>query len=254
MSVAFQVVIPCRFGARRLPGKSLLDIGGITLIQHVYDAARKSQAESVIIATDDERIDDAARSFGAEVIMTATAHNSGSDRIAEVIERKNYQDDMIVVNVQGDEFGLPPMLIDQVAKSLHDNPDRQMATLCEQISEIADIEDPNVVKVIRDKNNKAIYFSRSAIPRQEDISTVEKLISPVYRHIGTYAYRAGFLKLLSKLEPCALERAEKLEQLRAIYHGYSIQIEEACTNSGIGIDTEEDLGRARKLIDNYGNF
>jgi 3-deoxy-manno-octulosonate cytidylyltransferase (CMP-KDO synthetase) len=247
VSFAFQVVIPSRYQARRLPGKPLLDIGGITLIQHVYDAARNSQAERVIIATDDERIEDVARSFGAEVIMTAAEHNSGTDRITEVIKRKNYAEDMIVVNVQGDEFALPAALIDQVAKALNENPDKEMATLCEKITDLEDLENPNVVKVLRDINNTAIYFSRSAIPWQEKTSKVKELVSPIYRHIGIYAYRAGFLKRFSDLHACPLEEAEKLEQLRAIYNGYSIHVEEACAESGIGIDSEEDLERARKL-------
>lgn len=247
MTFSFQVVIPCRYGSSRLSGKPLLDIGGITLIQHVYDAASKSHADEVIIATDDERIDDVACSFGAEVMMTATHHSSGTDRITEVIKRKNYTDDMIVVNVQGDEYALPPALVDQVAKALNDNPGKQMATLCELITEADDLANPNVVKVVRDKNNSAIYFSRSLIPWQQKVSKSDEPGSPAYRHIGIYAYRAGFLKQFSNLPTCPLEETEKLEQLRAIYNGYTIHVEEACSQSGIGIDTEEDLEKARKL-------
>lgn len=247
MNFSFQVVIPCRFGSSRLSGKPLLDIGGITLIQHVYDAASKSHADRVIIATDDERIEDVARSFGAEVMMTATDHCSGTDRITEVVKRKNYTDDTIIVNVQGDEYGLPPALVDQVAKALNDNQAKQMATLCERITELEDLTNPGVVKVLRDKNNSAIYFSRSPIPWQEKASKSEEPGSPVYRHIGIYAYRAGFLKQFSSLDTCLLEEAEKLEQLRAIYNDYTIHVEEACAQSGIGIDTDEDLEKARRL-------
>ena len=247
MSFSFEVVIPSRYGASRLPGKPLLEIGGNTLIQHVYKSACNSQADGVIIATDDERIEDLARSFGAEVIMTSREHTSGTDRITEVIERKNYQDDVIVVNVQGDEYGLPSELIDQVASALNDNPDKLMATLCEKIEQLEDSNNPNMVKVVRDKNNTALYFSRSTIPWQEKGKKLKGNVSPVYRHIGIYAYRAGFLKQFSKLPVCPREETEKLEQLRAIYNGYSIHVEEACTESGIGIDTEKDLELARSL-------
>ncbi len=250
MSFPFQVVIPSRYGASRLPGKALLNIGDTTLLQHVYDAARRSQAERVIIATDDARIENLARSFGAEVIMTSIEHRSGTDRISEVINLEKTADDMIIVNVQGDEFALPPALIDQLAKALHDNPDKQMATLCEKITEIEDLSNPNVVKMLNDKNNNAVYFSRSLIPWQEKVGKIEELAGPVYRHIGIYAYRAAFLRQFSELGPCPLEESERLEQLRAIYHGFIIHVEEACAQCGMGIDTVEDLEKARLLCNN----
>ncbi len=240
------VVIPSRYGASRLPGKPLLDIGGKTLIQHVYDAAADSQADSVLIATDDERIEDLARSFGAEVMMTATAHISGTDRITEVIKRKGCSDEMIVVNVQGDEFNLPPALINQVATALNENPDAAMATLCEKITDTEDLNNPNIVKVVRDKDENAIYFSRAAVPWGIGISDQGEAACQPFRHIGLYAYRAGFLKKFSELEGCPLEKTERLEQLRALYHGFDIHVAEACTEGGIGIDTEEDLDKARK--------
>ena len=179
--------------------------------------------------------------------MTSREHISGTDRIAEVIKRKNYQDDTIVVNVQGDEYGLASDLINQVAFALNDNPDKPMATLCEKIERVEDLDNPDVVKVVRDKNNTALYFSRSSIPWQEKCEKLQDYITPVYRHIGIYAYRAGFLKRFSKLPVCPLEQTERLEQLRAIYNGFDIQVEEACMQSGIGIDTDKDLELARSL-------
>jgi len=247
VSFPFHVVIPCRYQASRLPGKALLDIGGKTLIQHVYDSAIKSQAESITIATDDERIENVARSFGAEVMMTSHEHKSGTDRVTEVVKRKNIKDKVIVVNVQGDEFALPSVLIDQVASALNKNPEKQMATLCELITDIQDLDNPDVVKVVRDKDNNAIYFSRSAIPWQKYTANTGEPVSNTYRHIGLYAFRAGFLKQFSELQPCALENAEKLEQLRAVYNGYAIHVVEANTQCGIGIDTDDDLQKARKL-------
>jgi 3-deoxy-manno-octulosonate cytidylyltransferase (CMP-KDO synthetase) len=243
----FQVIIPSRYQSSRLPGKPLLEIGGMPLIQHVYEAASKSQAEMVIIATDDKRIEEVARAFGAEVVMTSVEHDSGTDRLTEVIKKNNIDNEMIVVNVQGDEFALPPALIDQVANALNNNQDKQMATLCEEIANVEDLHNQNVVKVVTDINNSAIYFSRSAIPWQNEASFSKESGGMAYRHIGIYAYRAGFLKIFSELQPCALEEIERLEQLRALYNGYTIHVEEACAQSGVGIDTDDDLQKARML-------
>jgi 3-deoxy-manno-octulosonate cytidylyltransferase (CMP-KDO synthetase) len=247
VSFAFAVIIPSRYSASRLPGKPLLDIGGESLIQHVYRAARKSQAKEVIVATDDDRIEDAVRSFGAEVIMTDRKHASGTDRIAEVARIKKFADDMIVVNVQGDEYGLPEAQIDQLAQALNNNPHKPMATLCEKIESREDMQNPNIVKVVRDINDTAIYFSRSPIPWVENETEQYENNSVVYRHIGIYAYRTAFLKQFSELPVCAIEKSERLEQLRALYNGFKIHVEEACVSGGIGIDTEDDLQRARAL-------
>jgi len=246
--LTFHVVIPCRYEASRLPGKPLLEIGGKTLMEHVYDAALGSRAERVTIATDDERIEDVAHSFGAEVVMTSSGHTSGTDRIAEVIRRNDINDDMIIVNLQGDEFGLPSSLIDQVAGVLDGNPIKKMSTLCEKITETQDYGNPDVVKVVRDKNDNAIYFSRSAIPWHANLNKRDEVINSfVYRHIGLYAYRAGFLKVFTGLNLCDLENTERLEQLRVLYNGYGIHVAEACEKCGLGIDTEEDLQKARSL-------
>jgi 3-deoxy-manno-octulosonate cytidylyltransferase (CMP-KDO synthetase) len=175
--------------------------------------------------------------------MTSAAHSSGTDRLAEAAEKLSYPDDTVIVNVQGDEMGMPPELINQVATMLINHPDNKMATLCEEISDESEIANPNVVKVIFNKYNAAIYFSRLPIPWHK-----EGLTKQYFRHIGIYAYRAGFLKEYTQMPRCELEQKESLEQLRALYHGETILVEEACAASGIGIDTEEDLQRARKLF------
>ncbi len=248
MSFPFQVIIPSRFGSTRLPGKPLLVIGDKTLLQHVYDSARASAAEKVSIATDDERIENAARSFGADVIMTATEHLSGTDRITEVIRRRKLADEMIIVNVQGDEYGLPTALINQVALALAQNPQSDMATLCEKIDNAEDYENPAVVKVVRDMHGSALYFSRSAIPSGIGTRENDSDRTSAYRHIGLYAYRVSFLRKYSDLKPCELEKIEKLEQLRVLFNGYSIHVAEAETAAGIGVDTEADLKKVRESV------
>ncbi len=247
MSDDFYVVIPSRYGASRLPGKPLLEIGGRTLLQHVFESASLSKAKKIIIATDDERIEDLARSFGAEVIMTSSDHASGTDRIAEVVKRKNLDAETIVVNVQGDEFNLAPALINQVADNLSLNKSASVATLCEALESVSLASDPATVKVVRDVNNYAMYFSRSLLPWQEDPGSGAENIRH-YKHLGLYAYRAGFLKKFTDLPQSELERTEKLEQLRALYNGFNIHVDEACEKAGIGVDTEDDLARARAMI------
>ena len=247
MNCDFHVVIPARYGSTRLPGKPLLDIGGKTLLQHVFESAAQSDAAGVTIATDDERIEDLARSFGGEVIMTSSAHVSGTDRITEVVKRKKLGADTIVVNVQGDEFNLPSALINQVAVNLQNNTAASIATLCEEIDVETSSVDPSVVKVVRDKRNFALYFSRSLLPwRASEAEPGDT--SKCYRHLGLYAYRTDFLKKFTDLPQCELELVEKLEQLRALYNGYQIHIDEACASGGVGIDTEEDLAQARALL------
>jgi len=246
VSVAFNVFIPARYRSSRLPGKPLLMIGDKTLIQHVYESACSSKADRVIIATDDDRIDDVARSFGATVIMTSPAHQSGTDRIYEAAAKLGLPDDEIIVNVQGDEFGLDPETVNQVATVLADNPDVQMATLCEKIMDKQIYLDPNSVKVVMDRKGRALYFSRASIPVQPggDIDVNHKR-SLGYKHIGIYAYRTGFLATFAGLPKADLEISESLEQLRALYHGYSIHVAEITVKTGIEINTPEDLILAR---------
>jgi len=242
---SYKVIIPARYASTRLPGKPLLDISGKSLLQHVYEAACKSNATQVLVATDDQRIFDAAQSFGAYVVMTLSTHMSGTDRLAETVEIINEADDSVIVNVQGDEIGMSPTLIDQVANILNKNLSGKMATLYKQIEHESDIQDPNIVKVVFDNNGHALYFSRLPIPWHK-----HGIESKYYRHIGLYAYRTEFLKYYSKLPPCELESKESLEQLRVLYNGEKIYIEEACESSGIGIDTEDDLEKARQFIQN----
>jgi 3-deoxy-manno-octulosonate cytidylyltransferase (CMP-KDO synthetase) len=242
MFVPFSIIIPARYASSRLPGKSLLDIKGKSLIQHVFETASNTQAKNIIIATDNDEIANTAESFGASVVMTSEEHQSGTDRIAEVIKKLEVNDNEIIVNLQGDEYGLPASLVDQVASDLFNHPDKQLATLCETITAIEDYTNPNVVKVVFDKNNTALYFSRSPIPSDR----TGDLPEGVYRHIGLYAYRAGYLQKFTQLSPCPLERVEALEQLRVLYNGGKIHVEIAIDEAGLGIDTLEDLELARK--------
>ncbi len=241
MIVPFSIIIPARYASTRLPGKPLLDIKGKPLLQHVFETASQTHAKSITVATDDERIKNCAESFGAEVIMTSTKHDSGTDRIAEAARHLQMGDDEIIVNLQGDEYGLPAALIEQVATCLYENPEKQVATLCEAITSMDDYLDPNNVKVIFDKMNTAIYFSRSPIPMKRSGGLPES----AHRHIGLYAYRAGYLQEFTQLPVCELEQTEALEQLRVLYNGGKIHIETAVDKTGIGIDSAKDLETAR---------
>lgn len=252
----FSVVIPARYASTRLPGKPLLDIAGKPMIRHVYERALQSGADEVIIATDDERIRRAAESFGARVCMTAAHHPSGTDRLAEVARVRDYGGDQIIVNLQGDEPLMPPALIRQVAGNLHANPQASVATLCERIHAAGELFDPHLVKVVMDSQGYALYFSRAAIPWDRDAFAVTTgttgelpARSEHYRHIGLYAYRAGFLQEYVKWPPCVLEQTESLEQLRVMWHGYKIHVAEAVEPPGAGVDTEADLLRMRQRLE-----
>ena len=248
----FVVVIPARFGAKRLPGKPLVEVGGMPLLRHAHQAASGSDAEEVIIATDDERIEQAAKGFGATVAMTSPAHRSGTERIAEVATLAGWHEARLVVNVQGDEVGLPPALINQAAANLAANSEAAMATLCEPIRSAAELLDPNTVKVVFDHRGQALFFSRSPIPWQVPGAP---LAGPRgdgnrprhYRHIGIYAYTCGFLKTYASLPPTELERMERLEQLRALHYGFRIHVQPARERAGFEINTPEDLERAGAL-------
>ncbi|HSR63059.1 MAG TPA: 3-deoxy-manno-octulosonate cytidylyltransferase [Gammaproteobacteria bacterium] len=242
MTYPYKVIIPARYAATRLPGKALEDIAGKPLLQHVYETAVNSRAESVIIATDDVRIGDCARDFGAEVIMTSGEHTSGTERLAEAVETTGETDNSIIVNLQGDEIGMPGELLDQVADLLSVDDNRKMATLCEVLDDETAFHDPNIVKVVFDQNGVALYFSRAPIPWPR-----EPGIHECYRHIGLYAYRVGFLKEFRRMQKPSLEIIESLEQLRALYYGENIYIDIARVKPGHGIDTPGDLARARKL-------
>ncbi len=243
MAQNFIAVIPARFGSSRLPGKPLADIAGRPMIAWVYERAQQSGASAVLVATDDERIATACREFGAAVELTSASHESGTDRIAEVAERLEWADDRIVVNVQGDEPLLPPALISQVAVLLGQDPAAGVATLVTPVRSRDEWQDPNMARVIVDRNGRALYFSRAPIPWPRDGGT-----PPALRHIGLYAYRVDALKQLAATSPCELERVERLEQLRALWLGMKIVVSEACEVPPRGVDTEADLDAARELL------
>lgn len=238
-TVSFDVIIPARYASTRLPGKPLLDLAGKTLIHRVYEAAKQSQADRVIVATDDQRIATEVASFGGEAVMTAVDHVSGTDRIAEVINTLMLTDDRIVVNLQGDEPFAPAKLINSVAKSLQSHQDAVMATASHIIDNQNDINDPNIVKVVTDHHGYALFFSRSPIPYPRDAQHAQYA-----KHIGIYAYRAGFVRAYSELTVSALEQTESLEQLRVLANGYKICLTDVNYDTGFGIDTQADYQRA----------
>lgn len=241
----FTVVIPARYASTRLPGKPLAMIGDKPMIQHVYERALQSGADRVVIATDDQRIMDAVQGFEGKAVMTRAGHVSGSDRLAEVCDFLQLAEDAIVVNVQGDEPFISPENISQVAQNLAQS-NCPMATLSSPISEADEVFNSNVVKVVSDNNGKALYFSRAPIAWQRGAFEDNKVqdLSLLQRHIGIYAYRAGFLAEYVKMPPAPLELAESLEQLRVLANGYSIHIEPAKEAPGLGVDTAEDLAAA----------
>ena len=252
MSIAFTVVIPARYASSRLPGKPLQDIAGKPMVQHVWEQAKKSAASRVVIATDDARIVEACQAFGAEVLLTDPGHNSGTDRLAEVATQLQLTPDAIVVNVQGDEPLIPPAIIDQVAANLAAHPEAGIATLAEPIDSIETLFNPNAVKVSSDINGLALTFSRAPLPWARDAlaRSRDELPAgvPYRRHIGIYAYRAGFLHDFVAWGPCLLEDTECLEQLRALWNGVRIHVADALQSPPAGVDTPEDLERVRRLL------
>ena len=241
--IDFVVVIPSRFASQRLPGKPLLELNGKPMIQHVYERGTESGASEVVIATDDDRIADAAEAFGATVCMTRADHRSGTERIAEVADLLDWDDSQIVVNLQGDEPSMPATLVNECA-ALLDDVSADIATLASPFLCREDFENPNCVKVIRDINQHAIYFSRAAIPYTRDANQNEISMEAALHHHGIYAYRCGVLRKLVKAEPSPLEVSEQLEQLRALSLAMTIAVGEPSARPGIGVDTADDLGRA----------
>jgi len=248
----FRVVIPARYASSRLPGKALLPIAGKPMVEWVYGRARASAAREVLIATDEGRIEKAARAFNATVVMTQTTHESGTDRIAEVARLQGWGDRDIVVNLQGDEPLMPPTLIDQVAALLVKHPQAGMATLSYAILSLEDFLNPNVVKVVSDPAGRALYFSRAPIPWNRDGAPAglvsQKDFSGARRHIGLYAYRVEALKRLAGLPPSELERQEKLEQLRALSNGIEIRVADAVESPGPDVNDAADLERVSRLM------
>jgi 3-deoxy-manno-octulosonate cytidylyltransferase (CMP-KDO synthetase) len=242
--MSFTVVIPARYASTRLPGKPLLDIAGRPMIRHVYDQALRSGAEAVYIATDDQRVADAARAFTDHVVMTAADHQSGTDRVEEVSRVVGLEDRAIVVNVQGDEPLIDPALINQVAMDLAAHEDAGISSLFEPMAEGESADDPHLVKVVTDTDGYALYFSRSAVPWQSGAVKGEVC----QRHIGIYAYRVSTLRRFVQWPPAALEKAERLEQLRALANGVRIHMSAACVPTSGGVDTAADLQRVRTLL------
>jgi 3-deoxy-manno-octulosonate cytidylyltransferase (CMP-KDO synthetase) len=241
------VIIPARYASTRLPGKPLADVGGKTLIERVCDCARTSGARTVVVATDDDRIRDVVQGFGARACMTSDKHRSGTDRIAEVIRQLGIGDDEIVVNLQGDEPLMPPALIRDVAQALNTHRDAAVATACHAIGAREEFENPNVVKVVRDERGYALYFSRAPIPwPREAMAGRSPAPLRAMRHIGLYAYRAGFVVQFAAWPPCTLEDTEQLEQLRVLWRGERIVVQESNVLPGAGVDTPEDLERVRE--------
>jgi 3-deoxy-manno-octulosonate cytidylyltransferase (CMP-KDO synthetase) len=248
----FRVVIPARYDSVRLPGKVLLAVGGKPMIQWVYERACASRAQEVLIATDDLLIVSAAHSFGAQTVMTAATHGSGTDRIAEVARKMRWPETDIVVNVQADEPLIPPVLINQVGAMLESNAQAQVATLATPIGAIGEFMDTNAVKVVTDATGRALYFSRAPIPWNRD-SAPDGIASQTTwvgarRHVGIYGYRVGALLQLSVLPASSLEASERLEQLRALENGFEIRVADAIERPGPDVNTAADLERVTALL------
>jgi 3-deoxy-manno-octulosonate cytidylyltransferase (CMP-KDO synthetase) len=252
MKTPFKVVIPARYGSTRLPGKPLLDIAGKPMIAHVCQRALEAHADEVVVATDDERVFHAVEKLGIQVVMTDPNHQSGTDRIAEVAHLRGWQEDDIIVNLQGDEPLIPPEYIQHVAYSLSKQSQANIATLAIQITDIEEVFNPNAVKVIKDKNDYALYFSRAPIPwDREQFRNEQHTIKPAIpylRHIGLYAYTVYFLQQYCLWQQSPLETVECLEQLRILWHGESILVETVAKTPPPGVDTEEDLQRVRQIL------
>ena len=239
----FVIVIPSRYASTRLPGKPLREINGRPMLEHVYERGTESAATEVVIATDDERIAEAAEAFGARVCMTGDQHRSGTERIAEVCDLLDWSDDRIVVNLQGDEPTMPAALIDQCASILQDSA-ADIATLASPIATQQDFENPNIVKVIVTDDGNAIYFSRAPIPYARVSNHQSEARAAALHHHGIYAYRCGVLRQLVTAAPSDLEVCEQLEQLRALALGMTIRVAVPTERPGAGVDTEEDLAAA----------
>lgn len=247
----FCIVIPARWQSSRLPGKPLLDIAGKALLLRVCEQAARANARQLVVATDDERIEAAVKSWGYEVVMTQVDHESGSDRVAEVAEKMGWSDDQIMVNVQGDEPLIDPRAIQQVAANLAANSAAGIATLSSKLAEASELSDPNAVKVVTDNQGMALYFSRAPIPWCRDAGAGN--LEQARRHIGIYAYRVGSLKQITQLPVADIERSESLEQLRAMAAGIRIHVEDACADTGPGVDTQADLLSVAAILE-QGNF
>lgn len=249
---AYHIVIPARYASERLPGKVLLDLAGRSLLEHVWQRAGESSAESVVIATDDERIVSVAEAFGAQVVLTSPDHQSGSDRIAECAAFLNWPDEQLVVNLQGDEPLMPSACLDQVAALLDEQPDCEVASLYWPITEADEVVNSNAVKVVTDSKGRALYFSRAPIPFARSFASITDAMESGIewkRHLGLYAYRLEALRRYTSCSPTPLEKSERLEQLRIMEQGGRIAMAQASEFIPAGIDTPQDLHRVRCLIE-----
>ncbi len=250
--MSFTVLIPARLASTRLPDKPLADIAGLPMVVRVAQRAAQSSASRVVVAADDARIVEACGRHGIDVLLTRVDHPSGSDRLAEACTLLGLPDDEIVVNVQGDEPLIDPLLIDAVAQALTARPDVPMSTAVHAIDSLDDFTNPNVVKAVLDDAGHALYFSRAPIPWPRDGSGRGAPVAlpepPPLRHIGIYGYRAGFVRRFPSLAPAPLERIEALEQLRVLWHGHRIAVHVSAQAPGPGVDTPEDLARVRALL------
>ena len=247
--MSFIAIIPARYASTRLPGKPLVDIHGKPMVVHVMERARESGASRVIVATDHPEVARAVEAAGGEVCMTRADHHSGTERLAEVIEKYQFADEQIIVNVQGDEPMIPADIVHQVATNLA-QADAGMATLAVPVTDAEEAFNPNAVKVVMDARGYALYFSRATIPwdRERYAQSREQIGDTLLRHIGIYAYRAGFIRRYISWEPCPLEQIELLEQLRVLWYGEKIHVAVAKTIPGVGVDTPEDLTRVRAAM------
>lgn len=252
MKTRFKVVIPARYGSTRLPGKPLLEIAGKPMIAHVCQRALEAQADEVVVATDDERIFTAVANLGIQVVMTDPQHQSGTERIAQVAEQFGWHQDEIIVNLQGDEPLIPSPYIKNVATALASQTKAEIATLAAEIKDTDEIFNPNAVKVVTDKHDYALYFSRAPIPWcRASFGAAEKIVTtsiPYLRHIGMYAYTVGFLQRYCLWQTSPLEGIESLEQLRILWHGESVLVKTVAETPPAGVDTLEDLERVHKFL------
>lgn len=249
-SPGFTVLIPARLASTRLPRKPLADLGGLPMVVRVAQQASRSGARAVVVAADDAQIVDACEAHGVRALLTRTDHASGSDRLAEACEQLGLDGDDRVVNLQGDEPLMPPELLGRCAALLDEHPDCVMATVAHPIGDAAEFLNPNVVKVVLDRSGRALLFSRAPLPHWRDApdrGALPQAPAPL-RHLGLYAYRAGYLRGFPRLEPAPLERTEALEQLRVLWHGERIAVHVTPHVPGTGVDTPEDLLRVRALL------
>ncbi len=245
-AIDYRIVIPTRYGSTRFPGKPLFELNGRAMILHVLDRARESSASQIVVATDDERIANVCADANVQVQMTDPAHVSGTDRIAEVANTLGWGDDTIIVGLQGDEPATSASLLDQLAVNLHDNSVADMATFCTPVRSLEEYKNANRVKVVRNKENLALYFSRASIPANRDVRSGDAFPDS-YIHVGLYAYRCQYLKQFAALPVCYVEQQEQLEQLRVLFNGGVIHVDEIAEVAG-GVDHPDDVAGIEALL------